>query len=183
MINCCINYLKDITKDGKSYFYSPAYQLADTICRQEQKDFCFSCKKTWLGAEIFAQKIIRQKTWFSSMILGDKNKIGYIDYDADLDRMTYFVDESIKQDKAIFRLNFYIVKSLRDADLICLKTIERDVRHKVFVNYSISKENLQKSEYTIEPGIFGDSVVVSSSVFKRVVGSFVKKAKKGKSKK
>jgi len=179
MIRCNIEYQKDIKKNGCSYFLSPAYQLGKNIAGSKE-GYKISCKEKWLGIEVFAQQIIKQASWFNPVRLGDKVEIAVIDYDIELDLMTYQVSEIIKGSSDEFRLNFEIVKALRESDLIKIKAIERDVRHKAWITYTISKFALQESLYRIEPGIFGDVLIVSKSVFKRVVGSLVKKQKRGK---
>lgn len=176
-MDCCIEYITNIGKNGSSFFYSPAYQLAERI-KGDFESYRVSFDLTWLGAEIFVEQILRKQTWFTSEVTSGKIKSAYIDYDIDTDRMTYFVSENIEQSKEFFKLDYAIVKCLRDTDLIRLKTIERDVRHKAYIHYSITKENLKKADYKIEQGSFGDVVVVPAGAFKRVVGSLVKQAAK-----
>lgn len=179
MIKCNIKYVKDIKKNGCSFFYSPAYQLGKHIEGIDEK-----CKISyidkWLGIEVYAQQIICKASLFNSLKLGDKIKIADIAYNIETDRMIYEVSDNIKHNIDAFKLNLEIVKALRESDLIQVKTIERDVRHKAWITYTISKLDLQESLYRTEPGVFGESLIVSKSVFKRVVGSLVKKQKRGK---
>jgi len=180
MIKCDIAHTKDIKKNGYSFFYSPAYQLGKNIERNEEK-YKISYEAKWLGIEVYAQQVIYKASWFNpTRRLGDKIKIAVVDYDIDNDRMIYKVSEDVKRNSDAFRLDLSIVKALREADLIQIKTIERDVRHKAWITYTISKLNLQESLYRTEPGVFGESLIVLKSVFKREVGSLVKKQKRGK---
>ena len=179
MIKCDVAYTKDIKKNGCSFFYSPAFQLGKHIEKNEDKYKIFY-KEKWLGIEVFAQQIIRQASWFNPIRLGDKVEIAVVDYDIDFDRLTYRVSEIIKHNSDEFKLNFEIVKALRESDLIQLKAIERDVRHKAWITYTISKQKLQESLYRVEPGIYGDLLIVPKDVFKRVVGSLVKNKKGAK---
>lgn len=179
MIKCDIAYTKDIKKNGCSFFYSPAYQLGKNIERNEEK-YKISYEAKWLGIEVYAQQVIYKASWFNPTKLGDKIKIAVVDYDIDNDRMIYKVSEDVKHDSDAFRLDLSIVKALRESDLIQIKTIERDVRHKAWITYTISKLKLQESLYRTEPGVFGESLIISKDVFKRVVGSLVKKQKRGK---
>lgn len=179
MIRCETEYPLNIIKDGYNYFYSPALQLAKNLIGD--RTHCkIVCEERWLGADIYARQFIQKASWFNSEKLGKKVKIAALKYDIDSDCMTY---HSLTNEKSAsdLRLDFAIVKGLRDFDIIQVKTIERDVRHKAWITYKISKKNLQQADYQIESGIYGDIVIVSKSVFKRVVGSLVK-TKKGKNK-
>lgn len=180
MIKCETEYPLDIVRDGCSYFYSPALQLAKKITGDREK-YRITYQEQWLSADIFAQEFLRKVSWFGSEQLGEKTKIAFLQYDANNDRITYCDLCNIKPGQFL-KLDYAIVKNLRDSDLIQVKTIERDVRHKAWIIYKISKLKLQESNYQIEPGIYGDSLIVAKSLFIRIVGSLVK-TKKGKSKK
>ena len=179
MIKCNIEYKKNIKKDGCDYFYSPGLQLAQSIAG-DKENYKISFVERWLSADIYVQRIIRQASLFNPIKYGDKINIATIIYDIDLDRMIYNISENIQHDSDNFRLNFEIVKALRESDCIQIKTIERDVRHKAWITYTISKQKLQESLYRIEPSIYGDCVIVPKIAFKRVVGSLVKNKKRSK---
>ena len=178
MIRCETEYPLNVVQNGCNYFYSPALQLAKKIAgvRVNHK---IICQEKWLSVYVFACEIFQKASWFYSERLGEKTKIALIEYDIDIDRIIYhdLTNEKAKND--FLRLDFAIVKGLRDGDIIQVKTIERDVRHKAWITYKISKKYLQESEYQVESGIYGDVLIVPKNVFKRVVGSLVK-AKKGK---
>ena len=178
MIRCETEYPLNIVKNGCSYFYSPALQLAKNLIG-ERSHCKIVCEERWLGAFVFAREFVQKASWFSSERLGDKIKIAALEYDIDSDRITYhdLTNEKLKSD--FLKLDFAIVKGLRESDCVSVKTIERDVRHKAWITYKISKKHLQESEYQVESGIYGDVLIVSKNVFKRVVGS-LDKAKKGK---
>lgn len=180
MIKCETKYLLNIIKNGHSYFYSPALQLAKNISG-DRENYKIVCEERWLGADIYARQFIQKASWFNSEKLGEKVKIAVLAYDIDTDRMIYQSLTNEKSTSDFLRLDFAIVKGLRDFDIVHVKTIEREVRHKAWITYKISKEKLQQAEYQIESGIYGDSLLVSKGAFKRVVGSLVK-TKKGKNK-
>lgn len=179
MIRCETEYPLNVVQNGCNYFYSPALQLAKNIAgvRVNHK---IICQEQWLSANVFACQIFQKASWFGSERLGEKIKIAALEYDIDSDRITYHDLTNEKSKTDFLRLDFAIVKGLRDCDVIQVKTIERDVRHKAWITYKISKKHLQESNYRVEPGIYGESLIVAKCLFKRSVGSLVKKTKKGK---
>lgn len=187
MFESCINYQKDIIKNGVSYFYSPALQLINYVLKMPQTDCKFSgVLSNFLGGEIYAQKIIKQKSWFSDEKLGEKEKIAELFYDANEDRITCKLDNEIRQQETSLNIPYLIFKGIRESDLFICKTIERDVRHKVFVYYTATKSALLNAQIDIIAGGLVEVVSIPKAAFKRVVGSPVKskgKKKNGKIKK
>lgn len=145
-----IDYSPDVIIDGRSYWRSPAHQVASHICKKTYDDFILSAEYDFSSAKIFMERIIEKPSVFTGGKKSPKKCLGVLYYDTDTDQIKLIktmVDETVhefhKDDKRklddCFGVHYDIFRYLRDDDLIVFKTIERKVRNKENFVYVVKK--------------------------------------------
>lgn len=184
-----LNFNPDVIIDGRSYYFSPAQQLASHICKKTYKEFRLSQEWNHLSASIFLERLISEGSWFSSLKYAEKQCIGVLLYDIDTNRIIlrktnvnteiheFHKDEKRQMDEC-FGISYEIFKYLRDSDLIQIHTIERKVRHQQRYVYTISKLKAVRNGRFLHFKGYGIQFFIPKADFKCVEGGIVKNKKK-----
>ena len=184
-----LNFNPDVIIDGRSYYFSPAQQLASHICKKTYKEFRLSQEWNHLSASIFLERLISEGSWFSSPKYAPKHCIGVLLYDIDTNRIIlrktnvnteiheFHKDEKRQMDEC-FGISYEIFKYLRDSDLIQIHTIERKVRHQQRYVYTISKLKAVRNGRFLHFKGYGIQFFIPKADFKCVEGGIVKNKKK-----
>lgn len=184
-----LNFNPDVIIDGRSYYFSPAQQLASHICKKTYKEFRLSQEWNHLSASIFLERLISEGSWFSSPKYAPKQCIGVLLYDIDTNRIIlrktnvnteiheFHKDEKRQMDEC-FGISYEIFKYLRDSDLIQIHTIERKVRHQQRYVYTISKLKAVRNGRFLHFKGYGIQFFIPKADFKCVEGGIVKNKKK-----
>jgi len=184
-----LNFNPDVIIDGRSYYFSPAQQLASHICKKTYKEFRLSQEWNHLSASIFLERLISEGSWFSSPKYAEKQCIGVLLYDIDTNRIIlrktnvnteiheFHKDEKRQMDEC-FGISYEIFKYLRDSDLIQIHTIERKVRHQQRYVYTISKLKAVRNGRFLHFKGYGIQFFIPKADFKCVEGGIVKNKKK-----
>ena len=61
-----LNFNPDVIIDGRSYYFSPAQQLASHICKKTYSEFRLTQEWQHLSATIYLERTISEGGWFSS---------------------------------------------------------------------------------------------------------------------
>lgn len=61
-----LNFNPDVIIDGKSYYFSPAQQLANHICKKEYEEFRLTQEWNHLSASIFLERVLVPGGFFCS---------------------------------------------------------------------------------------------------------------------
>ena len=186
----------DVVINGQNYFYSPAHQLAKHICSKTYDGYRLSWEEGFTSATIYFEELIREGSFFASAKYGDKKCIGVLYYDLDKNQLIlrktnvniavheFHADEKRGMDDC-FGVQYEIFKYLRDPDLIQICTVERCVRHKQNVTYTITKSNAARHGRFLQFKGCGVQFFIPKADFKKTEGKIVKEkqTKKKKEKK
>lgn len=184
-----LNFNPDVIIDGRSYYFSPAQQLASHICKKTYKEFRLTQEWNHLAASIFLERLVSEGGWFSSPKYAPKQCIGVLLYDIDTNRIIlrktnvnteiheFHKDEKRQMDEC-FGISYEIFKYLRDSDLIQIHTIERKVRHQQRFVYTISKLKAVRNGRFLHFRGYGIQFFIPKADFKCVEGGIVKNKKK-----
>ena len=175
----------DVIINGRSYFYSPAVQLAKHICSKTYEGYRLSYEEDFTAATIFFEEILREASYFASAKYGDKKCIGVLLYDCDKNQITlrktnvnievheFHADKKRGMDDC-FGVQYEIFKYLRDPDLIQICAVERCVRHKQNVTYTITKSNAARHGRFLQFKGCGKQFFIPKADFKKTEGKKVK---------
>lgn len=184
-----LNFNPDVIIDGKSYYFSPAQQLANHICKKEYEEFRLTQEWKHLSASIFLERVLVPGGFFCSTKYAPKQCIGVLLFDMDSNRIIlrktnvnteiheFHKDEKRKMNEC-FGVSYEIFKYLRDGDLIQIHTIERKVRHQQRYTYTITKLKAVKNGRFLHFKGYGIQFFIPKADFKCVEGSVVKNKKK-----
>lgn len=184
-----LNFNPDVIIDGRSYYYSPAQQLGNHICKKEYKEFRLSQEWQHLSATIYLERLLVEGNYFCSAKYAPKQCIGVLMYDPDTNRIIlrktnvnteiheFHKDEKRKMDEC-FGISYEIFKYLRDNDLIQIHTIERKIRHQQRYTYTITKLKAVRNGRFLHFKGYGIQFFIPKADFKCLEGGVVKNKKK-----
>jgi len=188
-----LNWNPNIVKNGTSYYYPQAQQLANHICKKNYDEFRLTQEQGFTSAKIFLERVITPGSCFTSAKYAPKQCIGVLLEDIDRNRIIlrktnvnteiheFHADTKRNMDEC-FGVQYEIFKYLRDGDLIQIHTEERKVRHLQRYTYTITKLKAVKNGRFLHFKGYGIQFFIPKADFKCVEGGRVKNKKKGRSK-
>lgn len=175
----------DVVINGRSFFYSPAQQLAKYICQKDYEGFRLSYENGFTSATVYFEQVVKEGTYFSAPKFGEKKCIGVLYYDLDKNRITlkktnvnleqheFHADAKRGMDDC-FGVQYEIFKYLRDPDLIQICTVERQVRHKQQFTYTITKSKAAKNGRFLQFKGCGIQFFIPKADFHKIEGKVLK---------
>lgn len=171
------NFQTEIIIDGKSYFHSPAHQLAEFVCKQKYEEFRLTYFKGFTSSNIYIERILSHGGYFISSRFEEKKSLGTLFFDVEKKIMTFRKSEkksnmygfqNSDELKESFFIHNEIFKYLRSCDVIQILVKERTERRKAEYFYSITKGSALKAGYVKYAAGYGMQFVIPKKAFIRV---------------